>query len=399
MPYYLAYRHFYVAGSLFSYAANAALACEVEDEPFRRRILGDGALAALSACRRLGLHPAASVALRGRLHYFRGEPEAAHEDLLAAHHELKEQGHEESDVVLLLGILAFDVGNYPGSLPWFERFAELEPERGLGWRALGLAYAYCRQDEAALAALDRAVALEPGNAAGWFNRSLLHLRAGRWPAARADLTRAADLWPQNAQIAQLLAVAEEGQQRDIELAPSRFQLHVSRQDSLRIAQLARGASLDLTGEIAAGDPDSAFAWLALSPDRAEELLAGLQAAYATEPSRNHRLRLAWGLLHAGQPERARDLLLPLWNQGMTAEELCLQLEVDRTLGDPTRATALAASLLTDLEPLPDARVWTLVSLICAEHGLTEHLRPALAQALRLDPDNQALQALHARLTP
>lgn len=396
-PYFLSYRHFYIAGSLFSYAANCALAFETEREPRRKRMLGEAALRTLSACRRRGIQPASALALRGRVQYFRGNQEQAAADLEQAYSELRDLEREDADVTLLTGILKFDQGNYRGSLPWFKRFVTLRPEQGIGWRALGLAHLFSDQAEGAFLALDRAVAVDSTAAAGWYNRGLLNLKEQRWAEARSDLARAWELWPQNQQIEQLMAVAEEGVARRIEITPSRFELRVSRQDSLRIAQLRAGSALNLAAEIEAGDPGTALGWLDLEGEQAGELLAELEAAYAGQPTRSNLGRLAWCLMRTDQPARARELLLPLWDRGISVEEMCLLLEADRALGDATRAQALAASLAHDPEPVADVRLWALVASICLDRGQERLAVLALDLALQLDPGNSALQAQRARV--
>jgi len=391
LPYFLSYRHFYLAGSLFSYAANRAVAFEVETDTTRRTMLGEAALANLSACRRRGFSPASALALRGRVHYFRGNATQAEADLVQAFRELKDLGQEDADVAMLVGILKFDKEQYRESCSWLERFVALRPEAGIGWRTLALANIFSGHIPEAYQAFDRALEVEPESAAAWFNRGLLNLKQARWASARSDLERAAELWPDNEEITRMLAVADEETSVQLEITPSPIRLHISRQDSLRIAQLREGASLDLAAEMGLGDTDQLFRWLNLKADAADTLLVQLETAYADDPSRANLGSLAWALLHTGHADRAVELLQPLWERGsITVEELCLLLEADRALGDSTRAQALAASLAAGPESVADATLWALVATICLDQDLTEPGRQALELAIQLDPHNQAL---------
>jgi tetratricopeptide (TPR) repeat protein len=396
-PYFLSYRHFFIGGSLFSYAANCALAFEVEKEPVRKSMLADVALAKLNACRRRGIRGASALALRGRVHYFLNNLNQAEEDLLLAYKELKELGREDPDVTLLIGILTFDRRDFTGSLPWFKRFVQLQPEKGIGWRALGLAHIFANQPEEALVALNRALELEPESAVGWYNRGLVNLRAQHWPEAEADLEQALALWPGNKQVAKMLAIAEEGPIQQITLVPSRFELHVSRRDSLRIARLKTTASLNLADEITTADPDLASRWLHLSQAGIHALLPDLEAAYHADPSRENMRQLAWCYLRANRPGEVQRLLLPSWDEGIAVEELCLLLEADRSLGATSRAQALAASLAYDPEPVADVNVWALVASICLDQGLYQLADKALQTAIQMDPDNTTLRAQQARV--
>ncbi len=398
MPYFVGYRHFYLAGSLFAYAANTEISFEVEREPRRRAALAEAAREALTTCRKRNIRPTAALALRGRVHFFSGDYDAAAADLRTAHEEFLAADREDPDVILLTGLIAFDRQDFTTCVSWLKRYVELRPQQAAGWLALGLARFYCGEPGAALSALDRAVAIDPGYAAAWFNRGLLRYHEQDVPGARDDLEQASQLAPDDPAIARMLTIARHDRYRPINVVPSPFELGVSREDSLAIAQLRLQRGVNVAADMQAIDPELGAGWLDLEGASGEALLDDLRAAYTAEPTPATRRYLAWCYLQRNQAERARALLLPLWGKDMSAVELRLLLEADRALGDPQRAVALARSLERHASPVNDPEVWTLVLATCLDHGQRELALRALETALQLDPDNVRLQAFRSQLT-
>ncbi len=386
--YFLGYRHFYLAGSYFSYAANRVIQMEMESNLYHRARLGAAALNALTVCRQRGLRPASSLALRGRVHYRLGNFKDAEADLLAANDELKALDREDAEVVLMLGIINFDRRDYSGAVPWLNRYTELVPERALGQRLLGVALAHAGRLDKALEFLDQSLVLDPTSATGWYNRSLVQLKQGRLDEARQGLEQARKLWPENPDIIRLIDLTKQDLVPEIKLTSQQVTLRVSEADSLKYLEANIVSSLQLVPE--AGQESGLIDPQTLLPD--------LETAYARDNSQTNRTRLAWALLQVEDYVRVRRLLVPQWNQGLTQEELIILLRADRAEGLTVRAKALAVSLGQGAEPLPNAGLWELVAVICLENGLGDLGYSALTVAVSLDPDNANLRTLqqHAR---
>jgi tetratricopeptide (TPR) repeat protein len=129
----------------------------------------------------------------------------------------------------------------------------------------------------------------------------------------------------------------------------------------------------------------------------QEALPSLQAAYSEDPSPAHRHSLALAYVRSGQPDRAHDVLLPHWEEGMTPAEMRLVLEADRALGHEERARRLAQSLGDDSPAVADAMLWALVAFTCLDLGYRDDGVKALEAAIALDPENISLQSHRAFL--
>ncbi len=387
--YMLAYRTFFVAGSIFSYAANAALACEAELPGPARDLVFNIALSGLDACRRRHIHPTDALALRGRLRFLQENYTAAQSDLETAHAELSEAGREDGQVQLMLGLVHFNDHDFTGAIPWLRRFTELSPDAAIGWRTLGLAFAYSGQDTEALAAIDKAVVLEPDAPSGLYNRGLLHYRAGERDLATADFARAHDLLPDNPQITQMLEAARSGPLQKLELTPSPVRLEMSAQERAAVARARQASKVG----VAAAATDLG----ALAPDERQPVLQRLQAEYAKEPSPARRDELAWTALTADRADVTQRLLSPLWPDKLTRDELMLLLQADRRRGEAKRASALVATLPRGTERWTDPSIWSLAAAIALDIDNRDLARQALEAALRLAPDNMTLKAQLDRL--
>ncbi len=393
--YFLGYRHFYLSGSLFSYAANRLVAMELATDPDMRRFNGELALDAFDACLRRGIQPLSSLVLRGRVHYRRGEFAQAEADLTEAAGRLRAAGREDPDALLILGILHFNREDYPGAGIWLDRYTRLKPEEGLGWRLLGLALIHAGQLDKALAVMDHALEIEPDSAVGLYNRGLVHLKTGRQDAALADLEAARRLWPENPEITRVIDLLRDNPRSQVKLSHGEVDLRVSVADSAQFARTQATSPLNLvTGLKTGGDQDTAT-WLGMDPTGALYLLPELEARYRDDPTAGNREAYAWCLLQAERPAEVRDLLGPLWNHGISPGELIILLHADRALGLPAHAKYLALSLQEHRNPLQDPGFWELVAVICLENGERQAGLLAIDYALELDPANAGLSALRA----
>ncbi len=126
----------------------------------------------------------------------------------------------------------------------------------------------------------------------------------------------------------------------------------------------------------------------------------LRDAYAQNPDDGDvRRELARFLIRFGDPVEAAALVeQPLQNaQTLNTRDWVLVLELDRLRNDKSRAVQMLERLSDgQAQQWPDASLWTLVGIICEEHGLPAG-RDALQYALALDPNNKALSD-HLNLT-
>lgn len=387
--YFLGYKQFYLSGSFFSYAANRVIHMEMESNLYNRTRLGDTALDALTICRKRGLRPTSSLALRGRVYYRLGRFAEAEQDLLVAHAELRETDREDPDVLLMLGIINFDRKDYIGAVEWLDKYTRLIPERALGQRLLGVSLAHGGRLDRALEILDYSLELDPDSATGLYNRALVQLKLGHIDAARTDLEAARTLWPENPDILRLMALTQESHLPEIKLTSQMVELRVSEEDSLKFVENSIASTLQLVANSGTGS----------DLVDAQAQLPDLEAAYARDPGQVNRTRLAWALLQVENYGRVRRVLAPHWDRGLTQEELILLLKADRGDGLTERSEALAVSLGRGGEPVPNAALWELVAAICLENNLAEAGRRALAVAVELDPQNANLRALQQRTGP
>lgn len=242
LPYFQAYRTYFLAGSLWSYAVNRALACQAFD-PAERPLLWRQAVGGLDACVRRGFQPHAARLLRARLHLQLGDWAAAKADLDALAVGHLDNGQREADVAFLRGAAALGAGKLPESRTWFERCVAQDPTHGRAWQALAVVTAYEGRHDEALAAFDRVEQLLPADGPNCFNRGLLNLQRGERQAALADLERAALLMPGNQRVVTLLQAVASGREVTIDLSPQPLQFVAATQRD------ENGAALDeeLTG--------------------------------------------------------------------------------------------------------------------------------------------------------
>jgi len=388
-PYFLAYGTFFTAGSLWSYAANAALASEVEAAPREQAVLRENALTRLDACIRRDLSANEARAIRGRLVFLAEDYEAAEADLSVAWQQLEAVGHAPSDVALMLGLCRFNRSDWTGARPWLQTFVLREPDAHVGWQTLGMVQSLLGEPELALESLDRALALAPDNATYFYNRGLLHYRSGERDLARRDFNRAQELWPENPQIAQMVQVVEEPTQYNLDLTVAPVSMDLPEDQRQELAAQLR--------ESMGGSPVGDLSDLVTQdPEARAQILARLQAQYEAEPGPLNRLKLAQGAMIADQPELVRKTLAPYWPQDLTPTERRLLLYADRELGDPGRAAEIAGSLDW---PGRDEDVETLVlaAIILMDHDRRDQARGLVDQALEVQPGNSVLQELHRSL--
>ncbi len=387
-PYYLAYGTFFTAGSLWSYAANAALASQVEYDPFAQAVLRDSARRALDACIRRGLHADEARVMRGRLAFLAEDYAAAEQDLQTAWDAMAGDHRAPGDLLLMLGLCHFNRNDWQAARPWLETFVAGDPDAHVGWQALGMTEAFLGDDPSAFAAMNRAVDLAPDNATYLYNRGLLNYRAGRHEDARRDFKHAGELWPDNPQIAQMLEVASGTTQYDLDMdaAPVRLDLPEKQRHELEGLFTVGGAgSAGELADLASGNAE----------DR-HRILAVLRDQYAAAPTPVTRQRLAQGAMFAGEPEIARATLAPLWPHRLLPAEARLLLLADRAVGDTGRAAEIAARIDRAGND-EDVELLILAATILMDHDQREQARRIVEYSLDIAPDRAVLQDMHRSL--
>ncbi|MEZ4386810.1 MAG: tetratricopeptide repeat protein [Candidatus Krumholzibacteriia bacterium] len=388
-PYFLGYGTFFLAGSVWGYAANAELASEVETGALERQVLRRLAGEALDVCERRGFRPIEARALRGRLAFLDEDYASAWDLLLGAWEALEPQQAAPSDLALMLGLCRFNSQDWTAAEPWLQTFTQRSPEAPVGWLTLGLDRAMLGRDEAAFVCLDRAVALAPDDATALYNRGLLHYRLRRRDAARADFLRAQALWPDNPQIAQMVGVVGEETEYDLQVTAAPMHVDLPEAQRRRLAELLAAGRTDASaGELA----DLAAA----GPDQRDRLLAGLEQRYRDRPDATSRTRLAQALLLAGEPDRVQALLAPSWPDQLQPVERRLLLYADRTTGEISRAVEVAGSARW-ADRQTETEFLLLAATILLEHDHQAEARQVVRRGLAQDPSNAALRDLERSL--
>jgi tetratricopeptide (TPR) repeat protein len=380
--YFLGCGEYFGGGSLFSYAANCLLTWELETIPERKQRMEVLAERWLTACIRRHIRRPQALALRGRLHFLRANTGPAEVDLLQAAELNKKLGRQDDQVLLLLGLISFNLGDYAGARPWLEDFTRASPEIGVGWRALGLTRVFLNELDEGERALTRSLEVEPGNAGGWFNRALVRLKKGDRQGALADLDRAAELVPDNPDIPRIREAALEGPLPDVGLNPSPITLTASRQAARMLSRLQWDARLDLAAESDRGSGMSADSWV-VDAERAEAELEELRRAYRYDPSPTNTVNLGRALLALDHPGEVQRMLVPHWEKEILPSGLILLLEADRRLGESARAISLAHNMTASVELYPEPEIWAQVGAICLAAGRHDLGRRALEITGRL----------------
>jgi tetratricopeptide (TPR) repeat protein len=438
-PYSVAFDQFFVAGSLYSYGAHMALACELAEDPERKQELGEIAVAALSACRDREIRSAAALALRGRAYFNLGDLENAENDLALACEELAARGESDAEICALAGHLKVARDEYSDALPLLARAIKAQPDMASAWRSLGIAATHEGDLATGRQAFDMAIQIDPQSAAGWYNRGLFHFHQREWDAASTDLDKASELAPQDENIASLLeragkafrqsssARAEDaGRSLDLGRAAdssSAADVEIAQSGSSTGAPAAAVAApleapywkadipgeftfsdLRSDGEVAAMYSSQPFGGMLadslgvqlegpdLSAADLQEIVSSCEDNYRRDASRFNRRQLALAYVRSGQVQQGRDLLLPLWDNGIDLAEMCVVLEADRALGDMTRADRYTASLEEGAPEIEDPIFWSLVAFICLDLGHNDEGLQALDAAISFDPDNIALKS-------
>jgi len=388
-PYFLAYGTFQLTGSRWSYAANAALASEVEDGTLERVTLRRIAREALDACVRRGFHADEARALRGRLAFVEERYTEAAPELLAAWQELESRGTAPAEIALMIGLCHFNENLWPDAEPWLETFTRRAPENSVGWLGLGLTQAMQGRDQQAFLALDKAVNLSPDDATTLYNRGLLSYRLQDRDAARADFRRAHDLWPENSQIAQMLEVVDETAQYDLQMSATPMRLDLPEQQRQRLAEmLAAGRSDDSAGELAD--------LIAAGPDQRDRMLTELENRYRDDQGVVNRTRLAQALLLSGEAGRVQALLGPAWPDQLSAVEQRLLLYADRNEGSALRAIDVAGSQSWQEADI-NLELILLTATILMENDHRDLARQVVTRGLVATPSNATLQNLRRNL--
>jgi len=339
IPYATFEWEYYLAGSLFSYACQMMAECSVAQDSTVRDSRGARAVEAFSACMRRRDRPLLAQALRGRTHFYMGDDEAALPDLREAHRALAADGRIDAVNSIVIGTVHMNAERDGEAIPFLEEAVDTAPDLAVAWRVLGVAYAAENRHDEADATMDQAVALDPYAVSGWYNRGLHHINCKRFAPALEDLLVAAKITPDDTQIRQLIANLELDTRDD---GPDLLATAEARSDSIR-ADLVSGEWLarDATGGLGLDGGRRALDLIDIDFAARADSLA---AVHAAAPTLQTRRELADACVQAGRSERALELLAPLWPDELSTPEKLLVLQVDRDLGDPSRAHKMAADL-------------------------------------------------------
>ncbi|MCP4571251.1 MAG: tetratricopeptide repeat protein [bacterium] len=371
--YYLGAGRFYTGGDLYAFASGCVLAWEFTDDPDRRDRLRDLAEESLTACRNRGIRPTAALAQRGRLRYLAGDLTRAGTDLETALEEFRAEQRDDAELLLMLGLVHFNAGDFSGAAPWLEDYSRRRPGEVVGWLALGLAAAHMEHLAAAETALSRAVDLRPDDPGSWFNRGLVRIKRGQGEAALADLEQALVLVPGHADILRITELLAAGELPNIALQSSPIVLGTSQPATTASESLQR---VHMGAEMRASSvADLLSAGLEEGADR-----FALEDTHLHDPSPANRALLARRYLADGRPDLVQDLLVPVWDSGLTDEELLVLLAADRELGESERAVALVHGLQGMAPETATAAIWQLVGVTCLEAGLENQADAALKYA-------------------
>lgn len=388
VPAYLAWGEHYLAGSLFAFAANSLARYWTLDDEARRPRRGRTVIEALSICMRKRDRPVLAQALRGRMHYYLGEDEAALADLSAARAALAAEGRGDAATSLVLGTILMNRRQMAEALPCLQEAVGLDPGLAGAWRTLGVALAKLSRHAEADSVLDRAVGLDPFEISGWYNRGLHHLELRRWEPACRDLGVAVRLEPGNADALEMMQVAQSSLLREGGREPAAL-MSAAADSTTAGLRAGRGS-----GGSAARDALGIALAAAAGIDRGA-IADSLTMLHVRAPTPELRQDLAAALLRAGRHAELEDLLAPLWPRDLAPLERHLLLEADRALGRAERALALVARLEAgDLAPddpvRDDPALWTRAALICLDAGYRDQGLRALDEAVQADPENEPL---------
>ena len=384
-PYYLAYGTFFTAGSLWSYAANAALAAQVENHPREQALLRETSMAHLDACIRRDLFASEALAARGRLHFLAEAYDLAEADLQQAWQSLDSLETAPADLSLMIGLCSFNREDWSMALPWLKTFVQRSPESHVGWQSLGITQGALNNHDQAIVCLNHAVKLDPDNATYLYNRGLQHYRAGHQIQARQDFNRAHEIWPENAQITQMVQVANEDTIYDLQVATTPVDMDLPEEQRQSLTDLM---AVDSTGDL----NDLAT----MDPEAQKALISELRDRYRKEPSEENRLRLAQAALYAGHAELTQDTLLPFWPTGLSPMERHLLLNADRELGH----TSLAAEVANDSVnsgQYQDTELLILTAIILMDNDQRELAAVAVNRGLKMDPNSGVLLDINRNL--
>ncbi len=369
--YYQSYRHFYVGGSLFSYAANRLVAMDMAQDKKEREAIGREGVAALSACIRKGLRPAAALALRGQVNYRLYRDQEALADLAEADRLLVQMGRPSSDVIKLAALIHFQHEEFEASLSLLDRYTRLNPEDGFGWRTAGVALTNLGRYDEARSTMERALRVDPSSLEGRFNLGLLYLKTGDREGARlvqAELESRFPDHPQTARFRELVA-ADPG--RPLEMAVTPVEIKTSVDEDRWFLAGEDDGGVNLLGQLS--EPDL------------RGLAATCRHILEQQPSAGNRLRLARVLAQLEDWKEVTDLLAPLWPDGLTRAEAMELLRADLVAGRAGRAMEMVQRLNGGRRPVPDVEFWALVGAICEKSGATEEARQAAAVVRSFEP--------------
>ncbi len=151
--------------------------------------------------------------------------------------------------------------------------------------------------------------MKPRDGFGWYNRALVHLHLANFDQARFDLENAQLLDPENQAISRVLTLVSDHPHANISLTSGRVELKISRRDSLLFAK--------------ANNPNLANMVTNTKQQDIERLLKNLKTGYVEDPTIELRLPLALTMVQAGRMKEVQKLLIPLWPDNLSREEIML----------------------------------------------------------------------------
>jgi len=124
--------------------------------------------------------------------------------------QLLEQNPEDLRLLVALGNLHFDAGEWPDARTWYERALEIGTENPDVITDLAVVYRNLKQPERALEKLDRAIGLAPDHWQAWHNKVvILHFDLHRHDEAVRALDRLKEIRRSNPDVPDLSSLEQQ----------------------------------------------------------------------------------------------------------------------------------------------------------------------------------------------
>jgi len=376
---------FLLGGSLFTLGVQLMSECPHTTDEVEKERRGRAAERIFTTCLNRNIRPLLSLALRGRTRYYLQEFETAESDLIQACRDFEEQGRNDPGSLLVLGTIQYENGRSDKAVHHLHRAIEADPSMAGAWRTLGVALAKLNRSDEALTAMTRAIELEPGSSRGWHNRGFFHSEHDRLVDAAVDLGVALRIAPGNSttlQLAQQVSrdLGANGRNEDLLRA-----IAVSDSLAASVRSVAEDRFEDRPGVVTLG-ARRGLNVPAPEPIDAAALADSLASAYELTPNTVLRRELADAYLRCDREDEALSLMTGI--DPATRDDLVVLLRIDRRHGDPSRALMLARSDDATL----NSELWSLIALVCLDHGHRVEGLSALDRAVAADPDNIGLKS-------